>query len=168
MEQRLAAESMPLLKSHLVPEDKCFNCFTGQMENERAFLVIHRHWIIDAFLFVRMIIEMVLPVLLYGALNYFAPNVLSGGWESLAQLVVALIILFVGLRYYIHWLDNELDVVILTDRRIIDINQNRLFDRQTTEASSRPDPRRRCRSARHPRHTHAVWKYQNPDSRRAQ
>lgn len=135
MQPTLDPNALPFLKAHMVPEKHCFQCFTGQHPNERAFLLINRHWIIDVMLTVGMLFWLVLPVAIYIAIDYFFPKVLTESNRMLAGLLIVLCMLFVWLRYYVRWIDERLDYVVLTDRRIVDINQNRLFNRQVTEAS---------------------------------
>lgn len=134
-EQSLDINALPFLKQHLIPAKYTFKCFSGQLPDERAFLLIERHWIIDLMLLVRLIFWMVLPTGLYSLAREFLPDMLGGDYEGVARVVLLMLMLFVWLRYYIHWLDERLDFVVLTDRRIVDINQNGLFNRQTSEAS---------------------------------
>lgn len=127
--------AIPFLKPHLVPEKYSYRCFVGQLPEERAFLFIRRHWIIELWLLVRFIFLLTMPFLIFAALHTWIPDWVSGARNSVALIIISIWMLFVGLKYYINWLDNFFDIVILSDRRIVDINQRNLFNRETTEAS---------------------------------
>ncbi len=109
--------------------------FPGRQPNEHVVIVLHRHW----FVFVK---HVVLLLLLSGA-----PLVVAYIWSritawqfatgsfSYALVVMAgvLFYLFLWILIYGYWLDYYLDIFIITNKRIVDIEQSGLFGRTVAE-----------------------------------
>lgn len=110
--------------------------FPAQEEDEEILHVIRRHWFTYViFWFVAFI--MLIPVFLISF--YYANNnqVLS---DNIGNLIIiglsAYLLIIMGLMIY-GFIDYYLDVYILTDRRIVDIKQNGLFNRAISELNLR-------------------------------
>jgi len=109
--------------------------FHGQQPDETVLLILHRHW----FPFVAEVVKMaalaILPVVaFFGAQNYFAfrfdPQALVYVVLVMAATLyyLVLIILFYG-----FWLDYYLDHFVITNKRIVDVQQDGLFHRTVAE-----------------------------------
>ncbi|MBI5466952.1 MAG: PH domain-containing protein [Candidatus Kerfeldbacteria bacterium] len=109
--------------------------FPGREAEEKVMLVLHRHW----FIFLKNIIILVLvagaPLVVAWIWSHIrtwelAPNslgyalVVSGG---------ALFYLFLWILMYGYWLDYYLDFFIVTNKRVVDIEQSGLFGRTVAE-----------------------------------
>lgn len=109
--------------------------FPGRESDEKTILVLHKHWLV----FVRSV---ALFVVLAGV-----PSAIALVWSRLQTwallpgtlghtLIViggGLYFLFIWILIYDAWLSYYLDVFIVTDKRIVDIEQSGLFGRTVAE-----------------------------------
>lgn len=110
------------------------NKLPKKSKDEKVILFVRRHWFV---LLYRMLFHLLLgliPIFLYYFFQYFSPDVFEG------ELSMALIILgasayylFVWVFMYTAFIDHDLDVWIITNYRIVDIEQRRLFSRTWSE-----------------------------------
>lgn len=109
--------------------------FPGRQPEEKIVIVLHRHW----FVFVRHVVVLVLlagaPLVVWLIWTHITDFVLSDG--SLSQTLIimggALYYLFLWILIFGYWLDYYLDVFIITDKRVVDIEQAGLFGRTVAE-----------------------------------
>ena len=105
--------------------------FSGQKENEKVLLYVRRHWVTFIGPFLLTLTVFLLPlitaiVVLTGSNIFEIPSDLI--WIS------ALVWVLLGGFFMIYnFLDWYLDIYIVTNMRIIDINQNGLFHRVVGE-----------------------------------
>ena len=106
--------------------------FDGQKENEPILLVAHRHWFNVALQFVAIFFAFLFLILAY----IFLPLIIPAIQESYSALFDFLITLFLMLLWtftFLIWIDYFFDVWIITDRRIINVEQKGLFSREVSE-----------------------------------
>jgi hypothetical protein len=109
--------------------------FPGQKDGENIQLLIRKHWITDVKSASILLLIGVIPCL--GGLL-----VLTTLWEQTngqvfwgGMMLFLAYILFVSLITYVHWLNDELDIIVITDHRVISHEQIDLFHRQISETS---------------------------------
>ncbi len=104
--------------------------FEGQMEDEIIRHVFTKHWLTD------------IPEMLMFLLLFVVPFVLLlTSLFSLSGMSLALLWIFSSYYFvlfltalFIHWLNDFFDIFILTDKRLIDITQERFLVRKTSVA----------------------------------
>lgn len=106
--------------------------FPSQTKEERVFLLIRKHWfvyVVFGLVFLLMVIPLI-AVIIYWSLNYLTISTLTG--NIIIAGISAYLLSMLGVQLY-GFVDYYLDVDIVTDRRIIDIDQNGLFKRKISE-----------------------------------
>jgi hypothetical protein len=96
---------------------------------------VRRHWFFVATRAVLYVILGFAPVIGYPALAVFFPSLFTVTTNS-ASIFFALYplwLLLLWISFFLFWTNYYLDVLILTNERIIDIDQRSLFHRQVSE-----------------------------------
>lgn len=109
--------------------------FPGQHANERILRVVHRHWL---DLFSHLAPVALFSLLLLGSLLLLPllfPDFIAGTWGGFILFVENTFLLAIWIYGFLAWIDCYFDVWILTDKRIVNIEQRGLFARQTSELS---------------------------------
>lgn len=101
--------------------------------NESVVLVIRRHWIVFIVPGITFAFLLVAPTLLLFAAPSFAPELARIHAGPLLKFFYAIYLLAVLLGMLVFWVKYYLDAWILTDQRIIAIDQHGLFDRKISE-----------------------------------
>lgn len=110
------------------------NKLPGSLPDEKIVGLFRRHPITILGLILVFCIFLVLPLAAYLSLKVFHADYFQD--QNLMALFVmggGLFFLFVVMFLYQHFLDYWLDMWIVTDQRIINIEQNGLFSRTTSE-----------------------------------
>ena len=109
--------------------------FPGQRNDEHVIVMLRRHWIIFLSVVLRIAGLTVLPIIVFiffhYAIGWQAPT--DGFWYVLGVLLTSLYYIVVWLGFYHSFVDYHLDIWVLTDQRIINIEQKGLFDRIISE-----------------------------------
>lgn len=105
-----------------------------QKSYERIVFVLRRHPITFIPQFLLFIVLLAVPVAVYGLITNLNPFI----FENESLFVVGVLLgsayyLFAYLLFYARFLDYYLDTWIVTNDRIVDIEQHGLFHRVTTE-----------------------------------
>ena len=101
--------------------------------NETVILVIRRHWIVFVLPGLTFTFLLIAPVILLAAAPSYLPGTANATVGSLVKFFYAIYLMAVLLGMLIFWVKYYLDAWILTDQRIITIDQHGLFDRRISE-----------------------------------
>ena len=100
---------------------------------EVTIAVIRKHWVVFFLRALFVALGMVAPLVAYAFIPAEAltalSEIISGAW---ALFVYMLFVLFLWLVIFVDFTTYHLDVWVVTNRRVIDINQRTLFSRDTT------------------------------------
>ncbi|OIP59104.1 MAG: hypothetical protein COZ29_01680 [Candidatus Moranbacteria bacterium CG_4_10_14_3_um_filter_45_9] len=107
--------------------------FASQREGEEVIRVIHRHWfnILSRFLLI-----LLFSFLLIGSLVVFLllfPDIFSISGKKFFIFMENTFFIFVWLFGFLTWIDYYFDIWIITNQRIVNIEQKGLFDRHISE-----------------------------------
>ena len=106
----------------------------GSDLQEKTILVYRRHLITLLPLLITAIVLVALPPGAYTAINYFRPDIFAEQPNFVLFLLGASVFFIVGwLFLYQSFIDYWLDAFILSDKRILDIDQKGLFNRTVSE-----------------------------------
>lgn len=108
------------------------HAFPGQNESEPVFIFVRPHPLsFVPYAAICLIMMVVAVILISGSLAF--RDSLSPLFFNIALAASGLFALFAIVFSLIAFIDFYFDIQIVTDRRIIDVNQNRLFNRQLSE-----------------------------------
>jgi hypothetical protein len=105
-----------------------FTYFPGQEPNEKVIMVLRRHpWLLFKILFLYFVL-LIIPLLLNGI---FQKMPISQQEEPifLAGILASVYYLYVLTFFFRAWVDHYLDLWVVTDKRIVNIEQKGLFSR---------------------------------------
>ncbi len=106
--------------------------FPSQKSQEKVFLLLRRHWF-TYFGFVAVSFIMSIPIFILIAYWINNPEIFAGNMGNIAIAAVFAYTLFgLGLMLY-GFIDYYLDVYIVTNERIVNIEQNGFFRREISE-----------------------------------
>jgi hypothetical protein len=109
--------------------------FPNMLPGERVVLMLHRHGFVAVRIALLYILLALVPVaawLLLGTRTEVFVDVTSTGYALITLLLSAYALVW-GLLFFVSWLNYYLDVWIITNERIINITQQRLFHRIVSE-----------------------------------
>ncbi len=97
--------------------------------NEQLYLVVRKHWIILVATFFFLLMLSLLCIWIY-FIGIFS------GIPIIFILLTIIGLVMIGLQYiFVHWVNKELDLLIVTNRRIICFDQVKFLDRKMTQTT---------------------------------
>lgn len=107
--------------------------FPGQLPGEKTISIIHRHQIVLFWFALYFAIMVSLPFFIYAAFSSVFGFPLIGAMRAIFFFLVGLHLLFTAILGFFAFIDYYLDVWIITDQRIISIEQRGFFNRVINE-----------------------------------
>jgi len=107
--------------------------FKGKKPDEEVILLLRRHWLVFIFRFLPFFLFFILLLVFHVVgvrIIAFLGFDLGVNWFYLIESFLGL---FLWLSLFVTWVNFYLDVWIVTDTRIVDINQISLFNRHVSE-----------------------------------
>ncbi|MEP7162226.1 MAG: PH domain-containing protein [Candidatus Moraniibacteriota bacterium] len=107
--------------------------FKGQRETEVILEIIHRHWFNIA---VHFIIVLLFALSVFGSLfllPFLFPELNTQGNALFFLFMQNTLLLFLWIYAFLIWIDYYFDVWIITNERVINIEQKGLFVREVSE-----------------------------------
>lgn len=105
--------------------------FPGQKEGEKISFLVRKHWIIYVKLMLFIVAMIGIPLALYAFVE--ATSEMSRATSQIVTLIFLLYLDFMLLITYIRWMEEELDVLIVTSERLISIEQISFMHRTVSE-----------------------------------
>jgi hypothetical protein len=108
--------------------------FKEQHENEKVLKVLHRHWFNVFIQFLVIIFGVAAIFGSWALIVMFYPELSAsvGGPQTLAFIETTALI-FIWFYAFLIWIDYYLDIWIITDERIVNIEQKGLFLREASD-----------------------------------
>lgn len=106
----------------------------GSSLHESEVRVYRRHWLTLVPLMISSVLVFVLPIAGYATLRTFRAEWFESGIGTVLFVIGASIFFLYGLLFLFQtFMEYWLDIFIVTDKRILDINQTGLFNRTVSE-----------------------------------
>ena len=107
--------------------------FQGQRESEQVLRIVHRHWFDIATHFFVIIIFLAVLFGSFSIMPMMFPDWLGSEGGLFISFIRNSIILMLWLYAFLIWIDYFFDVWIITNERIVNIEQKGLFVRSVSE-----------------------------------
>ena len=101
--------------------------------DEQILLVIHRHWFSFAREVGAILVFLIFGFFIFLLRSFLTPYLGEDVVIPLGRLLFSLYLLFTLAFLFASWINYYLDVWIITNKRIIDLEQRGLFNRETSE-----------------------------------
>lgn len=111
--------------------------FPSQRPNEHVIVILRRHWIVWLRYIGQLVLFNLIPVIISLVLFFAADWRPATAGPFYVGLIILLSVYYLGawLMYFHSFIDYRLDSWILTDQRIVNVEQQGLFDRVISELS---------------------------------
>lgn len=107
--------------------------FPGQHDDEKVVLFLRRHWYIFFLNIFVVLIALLGLVFVFVFFNLLTNDFSQSAYYNLLLFGESLGTLFIWNLFFILWIDFYLDAWIVTNERIININQKGFFNRDISE-----------------------------------
>lgn len=107
--------------------------FPNQKPNEHVLMFLRRHWIAVVKIIIVNLFLAIIPLVFYIGVANYTTILDTDVYFALFVLLVSAFYLFVVLFAFSNFVDYYLDVWIVTNQRVINIEQKGLFSREVSE-----------------------------------
>jgi len=111
--------------------------FASQLDDETIYLVVRRHW----FFLAKRLFILLLFVIAYAYISTQGPEIIPGLFTEAATpyttVLLRLALMMILLAVLVIWTLYYLNMQIITNIRLVDIDQHSLFARSVTELNIR-------------------------------
>ena len=107
--------------------------FKGQKPEEKILLVLHRHWFDILSQFFVVFAMLLLLIGSFILIPRFYPQIFETLDSNIFSFLGNTLFMFTWMIFFLVWIDYYFDVWIVTDQRIVNIEQKGLFARVVSE-----------------------------------
>ena len=107
--------------------------FPGKRDNETVQLVLLKHWVVKLKVIMELFFLIIVPIIGVFIYAYIRAPYFTTNYQKIFLSFFIIYLLFISLINFIHWLNEELDVFIVTDERILSIDQVKFMHRTVSE-----------------------------------
>lgn len=110
--------------------------FPSQRPNEKLILLVRRHWTRIVYYITKLVGGAIIPIILFIFFFYAIDFEITSDLSSMIMtFAISVYYLFIFLFFLHDFIDYQLDVWVVTDQRIINIEQEGLFNRVVSSQS---------------------------------
>ncbi|QQS15352.1 MAG: PH domain-containing protein [Candidatus Moraniibacteriota bacterium] len=107
--------------------------FEGQDRDEEILYVIHRHWFNILVQFIPFVLGLIAVLAVFVFFFFIYPDAFAALDRRFFAFVESVLLIFLWIFAFLIWIDYYLDVWIITNKRIVNIEQKGLFVRSMSE-----------------------------------
>lgn len=102
-------------------------------QNERVLLVLRRHWFVLLREFTAVLFLVLLGIMIFSIKDLWRGTLDARMFDNIISFLLSLYALLVLALVFAIWINYRLDVWIITTKRVIDVEQRGLFNREISE-----------------------------------
>ena len=107
--------------------------FPGTRQDESVKLILLKHWIVKLKVVMELAFLIIFPIIAVFVYAFIKAPYFTTNYQKIFLIFFIIYLLFVSLINFIHWLNEELDVFIVTTERIVSIDQIKFMHRTISE-----------------------------------
>jgi hypothetical protein len=113
--------------------EKCIEEIINSKPGEEVQMVVRKHWLVFAAMSASLFFILVLPLVVLFIIGIYFPVIYSGFYFSIVVVFAFAYLLLLLANFLFGYIKFYFDIVIVTNKRIIDIDQVGFFNRNIEE-----------------------------------